>query len=399
MSQTWPLVPLDAVLGQRKAFIQIDDLQSYKRCRVQLHAKGIVLRDLVAGAEIKTKKQQVCRAGEFLVAEIDAKVGGFGIVPDDLDGAIVSSHYFLFQINEAKLERQFLSYFIRTPNFRDQVAAQGSTNYAAIRPKDVLGYQIPLPPIAEQRRIVARIEALAGKIEEARELRRLAVEEVEAVTKSAQRTLIGDGPTDRWVPLHSYVQEIVNGWSPPCEGRQAEGEEWGVLKLGAVSFGRFNPHENKALPPTLQPKPEFEIKVKDFLMSRANTAELVGACAIVNEAPARLMLCDKIFKFIFRNDKPIEHQYLDYVLKSPALRDQIVREATGTSPTMQNISKEKVRNLLIPPHDLPEQRRIVAYLDDLQAKVDALKQLQTQTAAELDALLPSILDQAFKGEL
>jgi type I restriction enzyme S subunit len=157
MSNSWPLVALGEVLTHRKEFIQINDLDTYKRCRVQLHAQGIVLRDSVVGVEIKTKKQQVCKAGEFLVAEIDAKVGGFGIVPDTLNSAIVSSHYFLFGIDESKLDRRFLDLYSRTSAFRDQVAAQGSTNYAAIRPKDVLGYTIPLPPLAEQQRIVAQL--------------------------------------------------------------------------------------------------------------------------------------------------------------------------------------------------------------------------------------------------
>jgi len=115
------------------------------------------------GADIRTKKQQVCRAGDFLVAEIDAKVGGFGIVPGDLDGAIVSSHYFLFDQNQAKLDRTFLGYFCRSTDFRKQVSAQGSTNYAAIRPAHILKYEIPLPPLAEQQAIVARLDTLAGK--------------------------------------------------------------------------------------------------------------------------------------------------------------------------------------------------------------------------------------------
>jgi type I restriction enzyme S subunit len=168
----WSSAPLASAIQYRKEFIQIDDLSTYKRCRVQLHAQGVVLRDAVPGAEIKTKKQQVCKAEDFLVAEIDAKVGGFGIVPEELDQAIVSSHYFLFGIDHTKLDRRFLDFFIRTPAFREQVAAQGSTNYAAIRPGDVLGYKIPLPPLPEQRRIVARIEALAAKIEGARRLQK-----------------------------------------------------------------------------------------------------------------------------------------------------------------------------------------------------------------------------------
>src|SRR3990170_1809232 len=103
----WPKVRLGEVLTHRKEFVIIDDLQTYKRARVQLHAQGIVLRDEVPGALIKTKKQQVSQAGEFLVAEIDAKVGGFGIVPPGLDGAIVSSHYFLFVPDENRLDRRF----------------------------------------------------------------------------------------------------------------------------------------------------------------------------------------------------------------------------------------------------------------------------------------------------
>ena len=162
VSMTWPKVRLGEVMKHRKEFITIDDLQSYKRPRVQLHAQGIVLRDEVPGALIKTKKQQVCRKGEFLVAEIDAKVGGFGIVPPELDGSIVSSHYFLFVANEDQLDRHFLGWFIKTPTFRGQVEAQGSTNYAAIRPGDVLGYEIPLPPLAEQSQIVKRIEEVAA---------------------------------------------------------------------------------------------------------------------------------------------------------------------------------------------------------------------------------------------
>ena len=121
MNKPWPKVRPGDALYRRKEFIQIDDVATYKRPRVKLHAQGIVLRDEIEGVGIKTKSQQVWRAGEFVVAEIDAKVGGFGIVPETLDGSIVSSHYFLFVIDESKLDRRFLDFFIRTPAFHDQV--------------------------------------------------------------------------------------------------------------------------------------------------------------------------------------------------------------------------------------------------------------------------------------
>jgi hypothetical protein len=84
--------------------------------------------------------------------------------------------------------------------------------------------------------------------------------------------------------------------------------------------------------------------------------------------------------------------------------DQINEQRTFTdgrvipSPKTIRRGKQKRADYRFRFAPLPEQRRIVAYLDELQAKVDSLKTLQTQSAAELDALLPSILDKAFKRE-
>jgi type I restriction enzyme S subunit len=111
------------------------------------------------------------------------------------------------------------------------------------------------------------------------------------------------------------------------------------------------------------------------------------------------LISDKTFRFVFREDNVIDKRYLNHVLKSPALRIQIEQQATGTSPTMKNISKEKVMELKVPCIPLDEQRRIVAYLDGLQAKVNVIRELQSASGEELSALMPSILDKAFKGEL
>jgi type I restriction enzyme S subunit len=255
------------------------------------------------------------------------------------------------------------------------------------------------PLLADVRRIVARVEELAGKVEEVRGLRSQTFEKVNFLLQSARRKMIGEAPAEGWIPLRTYVETIENGKSPSCEARPALDGEWGVVKVGCVSFGTFDPSANKALPSTLQPNPIYEIQPSDFLMSRANTTHLVGACAIVEQTRPRLLLSDKTFRFIFKKTQQVNLRYLDQVMKSPALRSQIEQQATGTSLTMKNISKEKVMSLLVPHHSQTEQCHIVAYLDDLQAKVEGLKQLQAETEAEINALLPSILNKAFKGEL
>lgn len=167
MSDGWPRVPLGSFSRHRTEPIFIDDRTRYKRCRVQLHARGIVLRDLVDGVAIDTKKQWIARADDFLVAEIDAKVGGYGIVPPELDGAIVSSHYFLFEPDLSQVIPEWIGLYSKTPEFFDQVAARGSTNYSAIRPKAVQAFQFPLPPLDEQKRIVAKVQEALGALDRA----------------------------------------------------------------------------------------------------------------------------------------------------------------------------------------------------------------------------------------
>ena len=149
----WKPTPLSEVLRHRKGSITIDDATTYKLCRVQLHRRGVVLRQHLKGVEIRTKKQQVSRRGDFLVAEMDAKVGGYGFVPPELDGAIVSSHYFLFEVCEDKLHPPFLEVVSQAGILQRQIVAKGSTNYAAIRPASVMAWTIPLPPMETQKRI------------------------------------------------------------------------------------------------------------------------------------------------------------------------------------------------------------------------------------------------------
>lgn len=177
---SYPLVKLEAFLRLRSEFVVIDDFATYKRLRVQLHGRGIVVRDLVAGIDIKTKKQQVVRSGDFLVAEIDAKVGGFGVVPPEGDGAIVSSHYFLFEIDESKCLPGWLEAYIRSGDLEDQVNARGSTNYAAIRARHVLEFEISLPNSIEQERVLKKIR----RVELLKQLQSEALSEIETLLQS-----------------------------------------------------------------------------------------------------------------------------------------------------------------------------------------------------------------------
>jgi type I restriction enzyme S subunit len=115
------------------------------------------------------KKQQRVHSNDLLVAEIDAKVGGFGIVPSELEGAIVSSHYFVYAIDTNRLLPEYLEFYLKTgkptKDLHTQGFVKGSLNYASIRPNDFLELKIPWASPEIQRRIVAlfrKVEELAS---------------------------------------------------------------------------------------------------------------------------------------------------------------------------------------------------------------------------------------------
>ncbi|MDX2115707.1 MAG: restriction endonuclease subunit S [Planctomycetota bacterium] len=179
---TWPQVPLSEFVRHRKASIQIEDDKTYRRVTVKLHAQGIVPRDEVSGSQIKTKKQFPVQANDLLVAEIDAKAGGYGIVPAGLAGAVVSSHYFLYEVDPTRCEVRFLEWWLKTPSPLDQLQQfiRGSLNYAAIRPYHFPTLTMPLPSLDEQRRILAVID----KLEQLRHWHRLIGQELILLEKA-----------------------------------------------------------------------------------------------------------------------------------------------------------------------------------------------------------------------
>lgn len=380
MSAVWPTVALGELIGHRKEFITIDDLKTYRRPRVQLHAQGIVLRDAVPGAEIKTKKQQVARAGEFLVAEIDAKVGGFGIVPDDLDGAIVSSHYFLYGHKPDRLDNKYLGWCVKTRAFRQQVEAQGSTNYAAIRPNDVLGYEIPLPPVDEQRHIVARIEELAAKVAEARGLRLNLQNEILALP----RTLLNQQRSGRKIRVGEFAT------LRPPDVKVDPLDEYHFA--GVYSFGRGVFQGQRKLGSEFAYPKLTRLRAGNFVYPKLMAWE--GALGVVPTECDGLVVSTE-FPVFEIDTKIMLPEVLDTYFRSPEIWPGLSGQSGGTNVRRRRLNPNDFLNLEMPWPDLATQVAIRQCV----SRVSEIGILQAETAAELDAILPAILDRAFKGEL
>ena len=133
------------------------------------------------------------------------------------------------------------------------------------------------------------------------------------------------------------------------------------------------------------------MQANDFLISRANTAELVAKAVVVpHNVPEKLMMSDKIIRFDFA--EPISREFLRLVNNSKFSREYYSVVAGGTSSSMKNVSREQIRNLVVglPPEQ--EQTRIVAKVNELMTLCDQLK-TQLQTAKQTQTHLAQSIAQ------
>jgi type I restriction enzyme S subunit len=237
-----------------------------------------------------------------------------------------------------------------------------------------------------------RAEALRAK-------RRAALAQLETLTQAIFLDMFGDPLANpkEWkrVPFGDTLERIDSGRSPLCLDRPAHADEWGVLKLGAVTRCEFDPSENKALPTNVEPDPGLEVRVGDLLFTRKNTHQLVAACALVRDTRRRLLLPDLIFRLRLKREGGVRASYLQSLLTYPTKRALVQKLAGGSAGSMPNISKGRLEKLAI---EVPPMGLQIEYERRLDA-ITATKRRSRLSLGEFDALFGSLQDRAFTGRL
>ena len=173
-----------------------------------------------------------------------------------------------------------------------------------------------------------------------------------------------------WCRLGELIETIDTGKSFKCEERPPDKNEYGIIKVSAVTWGTFNQEESKTCFSTSPWVKGYSIQVDDFLICRANTAALVGGCVIVDKISKSLMLSDKVLRIEFSDS--ISKTYVLYTLRTPFVRAQLSAAASGTSESMKNISQNAIKGLLIPFPPIKEQYRIVSKVEESLSKIKTL---------------------------
>jgi type I restriction enzyme S subunit len=287
-----------------------------------------------------------------------------------------------------------LSYLYLSGYWKER-AGGASGSMKKITREQIKALQVPVPPLAEQQRVAEALQEQMGAGERARAAAEARLEAAEALPAAYLRDRFGsnDWPVRR---LGDGLAAIESGTSVRSLERPATGDEWGVLKVSAVSWGRFRPEENKAVPPKYRPQPGEEVQRGDLLISRCNTVELVGAVVLVREAPWRLMLSDKTLRLVPKHDC-YQADFLQLALRTPIARKFIESRATGTSYSMRNISQETISGIPVPTPPIDEQARFAVALASCLDAADLLITRCGEELAAIEALPAALLRTAFQG--
>lgn len=375
---SWMTVRLGEVISHRSEFIEIEPQQFYNRCRVQIAARGVVLRDRVEGVTIKTKAQQVCRAGEFLVAEIDAKMGGYGIVPEELDGAIVSSHYFLYEIDETQLSGPYLDWYSKTSKFFEQVNARGSTNYAAIRSQAPLDFTIPLPSLDEQREITAQLDRVKASLTERQsqlntiecDMDSMLLNAFQAIAHGAEYRSIAEV-----APLERRPIAIQPGLEYP--------------ELGARSFGRGLFHKPALSGASITWQKLFWIHDGDLVFSNIKAWE--GAFGVASKAD-HMRVGSHRYLTCVPDPKQVTPNFVWFYLQTREGLQKVGEASPGSADRNRTLGQKALMAITVPVPCVDAQQKF----DELCTHVRSIRAIRAQTTKDANALMPAILHHIFQ---
>ena len=325
--------------------------------------------------------------------------------PAPFDGLCSTDILPLFGRN--RLDTRYLAQLAQwCPLQQHAVATSSGTKMPRTSWAQLGAFTFALPPLPEQREIAAILSSVDDAIEKTQEV----IDQVQVVKRGLMQELltrglpgrhtrfkqtdIGEIP-ERWqiAVLDEVLDGIEAGWSPKCEGRPADPNEWGVLKVSSISSGRFKQHENKALDDGLEPRPQVEVKYGDVLIARASgVLELVGRSAFVHETRGKLMLSDKTLRLHVKKSV-LRPMFLNLLLDNPRVRQQVLLRTTGSH--MRNITQQALRGVPIPVPSLLEQDRI----ENLEFLASARLDQERESLRQLDALKSALMSVFLTGEL
>ncbi len=393
----FPMKPLSNFLTRYKESIVLEDNVLYNQITVKVRGNGVIKRCEKYGKDIGTKKQFLAREGQLIIASIDARNGAIGIIPRELDGAIVTNSFMLFEVSSIDIE--YLTMILTTENFRKiwQANSSGTTNRQSVNEDIVLDTYIPVPSVSEQERILREYHQLLNDadIETSEgdkygltllkdiqaEVSNLNEDDLKADDTASILSTVSFTATDRWevgyISKRNHLNKIFDSFTIPDKAiselqieslfglslKASLTQDEGMipmLRMPNIINGELDCSELKYLPresTTTASDPEkWLLKKGDFLINRTNSKELVGKSAIFN-LDGDYTYASYIIRYRF-NTSIVIPEYVNIMFMLPIVRMQIDTVSRQTAGQC-NINSDEIGAIRIPVPSILEQQRII----------------------------------------
>ena len=292
-------------------------------------------------------------------------------------------------LDVSSTDKMFLYYFLKTYD-KSKIVTGSAQPQVTIQPLDLVS--IPLPPLEEQKRIVAKMDNLFAKIDIAIALHQKNIDEVNVFMASVLNDVFVELEEKYEKLFLNDVSTFQNGFAFKSNEFNTTGNGLQVIRIGNV----LDINKNQVF---IEKRKEFEkylLKENDIVISMTGTRGKKDYLFVRVITSNDSYLNQRVGKISNKNNS--NYMYLYYFLQSNYFRDKIFEFETGTV-NQGNISSKDILNTKIPLPNMQVQQKVVSYLDEISQKMEKIKQIQKDKMQSLKELKASILDKAFKGEL
>ena len=338
----------------------------------------------------KVKPKQLLRRGDILLCASSGSKGLVGKAALVRESMLVTFGAFCCVLRPKENEAEYLGHFFQSRQYRRAIEEVCSgSNINNLKAANFLSLAVPQYDDDSTRAISALFDSIDIQIKQAK----AQIANLDSLVKSRFVELFGGALSieSKWDSsvLKNCVESLESGKSPSCKNVSRKGFDPGVLKLSALSSGRFLPGENKAMldgETIIQAK---EVKQGDILVARKNTPQLVGSCVLVREDVTNLMFPDIVFR-MHPNDS-VNGEYLAALLSGPSYSSKVRSLAHGSNKSMSNIPKSELAALSIPLPPLSLQQEFAAFA----TQVDKSRFIAQQQIEKLQMLYDSLAQDYF----
>ena len=382
--------------GENFSYIDIDSIDNSRQ--IVREPKNIPVSKAPSRASRKVN------AGDTLFSLVRPYLMNIAYVTDDLSSCIASTGFYVCSPKK-NVNDKYLYWMMVSPYVVDGLNSKmKGDNSPSIRGGDIENFIFPVAPLAEQSRIVARIESLFAKLDEAKEkiqevldgadLRRAAILHQAFTGKLTEKWRRENGVSDDSRET-SNVKSICNSLKYGTAKKSVQDGDVAVLRMGNLQNGEID-WGSLVYSNDQDDIEKYSLKDGDVLFNRTNSAELVGKTSIYRgERPA--IYAGYLIKLDYKRDKIIG-DFFNYMLNSPKAKEYCNKVKTD-GVNQSNINAKKIGAFEFDVPTILEQQEIVRLLDNLLSREQATVTACEEALTTIDTLKKSILARAFRGEL